>query len=71
MEHGPWNMALNNGIWDPKPRVTNNKGTNLKSLIAVARSRLFRAERCLTVILLKLLTLYAIVQYLFTILFLS
>ena len=28
----PWNMALNEGIWDPKPRVTNIKGTNLKSL---------------------------------------
>ena len=27
-----WNMALNKGIWDPKPRVTNIKGTNLKSL---------------------------------------
>ena len=25
-------MALNNGIWDPKPRVTNIQGTNLKSL---------------------------------------
>ena len=29
----PWNMALNNGIWDPKLRGTNIKGTNLKSLI--------------------------------------
>ena len=25
-------MVLNKGIWDPKPRVTNIKGTNLKSL---------------------------------------
>ena len=24
-------MALNEGIWDPKPRVTNIKGANLKS----------------------------------------
>ena len=28
----PWNMALNQGIWDPKLRGTNIKGTNLKSL---------------------------------------
>ena len=28
----PWNMALNKGIWDPKPRATNVKGTNLTSL---------------------------------------
>ena len=28
----PWNMALNKGIWDPKLRGTNIKGTNLKSL---------------------------------------
>ena len=28
----PWNMTLNKGIWDPKPRLTNIKGTNLKSL---------------------------------------
>ena len=27
----PWNMALNKGIWDPKLRGTNIKGTNLKS----------------------------------------
>ena len=26
-------MALNKGIWDPKPRGTNIKGTNLKSLM--------------------------------------
>ena len=26
-------MALNNGIWDPKLRGTNIKGTNLKSLM--------------------------------------
>ena len=26
-------MALNKGIWDPKLRGTNIKGTNLKSLI--------------------------------------
>ena len=26
-------MALNKGIWDPKTRATNNKGTNLKSLM--------------------------------------
>ena len=25
-------MALSKGIWDPKPRGTNIKGTNLKSL---------------------------------------
>ena len=25
-------MILNKGIWDPRPRVTNIKGTNLKSL---------------------------------------
>ena len=25
-------MVLNNGIWDPKPRVTSIKGTNLKFL---------------------------------------
>ena len=25
-------MALNKGIRDPKPRATNSKGTNLKSL---------------------------------------
>ena len=29
----PWNMALNNGIWDPKPRVTNIKGAHLMSVI--------------------------------------
>ena len=29
----PWNMALNKGTWDPKPKVTNIKGTNLKPLI--------------------------------------
>ena len=28
----PRNMALDKGIWDPKPRVTNISGTNLKSL---------------------------------------
>ena len=28
----PWNMALNEGIWDPKPEVTNISGTNFKSL---------------------------------------
>ena len=27
-----WNMALNKGIWDPKLRGTNIKGTNLKCL---------------------------------------
>ena len=27
-----WNMVLNEGIWDPKPRVTNVNGTNFKSL---------------------------------------
>ena len=26
-------MALNKGIWDPKPRVTSIKGTNLKALM--------------------------------------
>ena len=26
-------MALNKGIWDPKLRGTNTKGTNFKSLI--------------------------------------
>ena len=26
-------MALNEGIWGPKPKVTNMKGTNLKSWI--------------------------------------
>ena len=26
-------MALNKGVWDPKLRGTNIKGTNLKSLI--------------------------------------
>ena len=31
----PWNKALNKGIWDPKPRVANIKGTNLKSLSIV------------------------------------
>ena len=25
-------MVLNNDSWAPKPMVTNNKGTNLKSL---------------------------------------
>ena len=30
----PWNMALNKGIWDPKLRGTNIKGTNSKSLNA-------------------------------------
>ena len=30
-------MALNKGIWDPKPRFTNIKGTNLKSLSLVMR----------------------------------
>ena len=29
----PWNMVLNKGIWDPKPRVTDIKGTSLKSSI--------------------------------------
>ena len=29
LNHGRW---LNNCIWAPKPRVTNIKGTNLKSL---------------------------------------
>ena len=29
----PWKMALKKGAWDPKPRVTNVEGTNLKSLI--------------------------------------
>ena len=29
----PWKMAVHKGIWDPKPRVTNIEGTNLKSLI--------------------------------------
>ena len=24
-------MVLDKGIWDPKPRVSNSKGTNLKS----------------------------------------
>ena len=28
----PWNLALKKGIWDPKPRVTNMKGTSLKPL---------------------------------------
>ena len=28
----PWNITLNKGIWDPKLRGTNIKGTNLKSL---------------------------------------
>ena len=28
-------MALNKGIWDPKLRGTNIKGTNLKSLIYI------------------------------------
>ena len=28
-------MVLNKGIWDPKPRVTNIRGTNLKSLKGV------------------------------------
>ena len=27
-----WNMAFNRCIWDPKPRVTNIKGTNSMSL---------------------------------------
>ena len=26
-------MVLDKGIWYPKPRVANTKGTNLKSLI--------------------------------------
>ena len=26
-------MALDKGIWDPKPRIANIKGTNLKSLM--------------------------------------
>ena len=26
-------MALNKGIWDPKPRVTSIKGRNLQSLM--------------------------------------
>ena len=26
-------MVLNKGFWGPKPRITNIKGTNLKSLI--------------------------------------
>ena len=30
-----WNLALRKGILDPKPRVTNFKSTNLKSLILV------------------------------------
>ena len=29
----PWNMALYKGIWVPKPKVTNIKGTNLTSLM--------------------------------------
>ena len=28
----PWNLAVSEGIWDPKPGVTNIKGTNLESL---------------------------------------
>ena len=28
-------MALNKGIWDPKLKGTNIKGTNLKSLIGI------------------------------------
>ena len=39
----PWNMALNKGICDPKPKVTNIKDTNLKSLMldcqAIAAAR--------------------------------
>ena len=43
----PWNMALNKGIWDPKLRGTNLKGTNLKSLIRV-RTKIFHGiqEKC-------------------------
>ena len=36
-----WTVARNKGIWDPKPRVTKNKGTNLKSLIGGLRSNWF------------------------------
>ena len=32
-----WNMALNKGIWDPKRKGTNSKGTNLKSLNDVCK----------------------------------
>ena len=31
----PWNLALNKGSWDLKPKVANIKGTNLKSLITL------------------------------------
>ena len=39
--------ALHKGIWGPKPRVTNIKGTKLKSLIIQAPylCRLFRCLR--------------------------
>ena len=32
-------MSLNKGIWDPRLRGTNIKGTNLKSLIKAAKCR--------------------------------
>ena len=27
-----WNMVFNKGIWDPQPKNTSIKGTDLKSL---------------------------------------
>ena len=49
----PGNMALNKGIWDPKLRGTNIKGTNLKSLMfsfcgvaEQAQSKLRESKRC-------------------------
>ena len=38
LNHGM--LALNKGIWDPKPRVANVKGTNLKSLTSAQTSPL-------------------------------
>ena len=40
----PWNMALNKGIWDPKLRGTNIKGTNLKYLSVWRCGRHFLQE---------------------------
>ena len=45
-------MALNKGVWDPKLRGTNIKGTNLKSLKEVG---VFRLEALLRLVQKKLL----------------
>ena len=38
-------MALNKGIWDPKLRGTNVKGTHLKSLSLVCRESIGFGDR--------------------------